>query len=76
VLIRRRPRSLAEAVFALFVVLLIGSLGTSLGLAAAAVQHESSRPVQIDKFVRPFDESPPALNRDRKRLGRDEDLFP
>jgi hypothetical protein len=74
---RRRPSSFAEAAFALFVVLLIALLGTGLGLAAAAVQHaDTAQPARIDKIVRPFDEDTPALNRDRKRLGRDEDLFP
>jgi hypothetical protein len=76
VLVRRRPRSLAEAAFALFVVVLLASLGTGLGLAAAAVQHESAQPVRIDKIVRAFDGDAPALNRDRKRLGREEELFP
>jgi hypothetical protein len=74
---RRRPTSFAEAAFALFVVLVIALLGTGLGLAAAAVQHDdTAQPARIDKIVSPFDEDTPALNRDRKRLGRDEDLFP
>jgi hypothetical protein len=71
--IRRRPTCFAEAALALFVAVLIASLGTGLGLAAAAVQRDdAAKPVRIDKIVRPFDEDSPALNRDRKRLGRDE----
>ncbi|HEY3181201.1 MAG TPA: hypothetical protein VGJ77_00070 [Gaiellaceae bacterium] len=68
---RLRRYSSAEACFFLFAVLLIGSLGTGLGLAAARLQDESSAShPPIHKIVRPFDESPPVLNRDRTRLDR------
>jgi hypothetical protein len=68
---RIRRYGAAEACFALFAALLIGALGTGLGLAAAWLQDgpsHSHRP--IHKIVRPLDESPPLLNRDRTRLDR------
>jgi hypothetical protein len=68
---RLRRYSPAEACFVLFVVLFIGSLGTGLGLAAARLQGDSSAShPQIRKIVRPFDDSPPVLNRDRTLLDR------
>jgi hypothetical protein len=68
---RIRRYSGAEACFALFAALLIGLLGTGIGLAAARLQDgpsESHRP--IHKIVRPLEESPPLLNRDRAHLDR------
>jgi hypothetical protein len=68
---RLRRYSAAEACFVLFAVLFIGSLGTGLGLAAARLQGDSSTShPPIRKIVRPLDESPPPLNRDRTMLER------
>jgi hypothetical protein len=68
---RIRRFGAAEACFVLFAALIIGSVGTGLGLAAARLQDgpsQSHRP--IHKIVRPLDESPPLLNRDRSLLDR------
>jgi hypothetical protein len=66
---RLRRYSPAEACFVLFAALLIGSLGTGLGLAAARLQGESSTShPRIAKIVRPLEDSPPVLNRDRRLL--------
>jgi len=68
---RLRRYSAAEACFFLFVALLIGSLGTGFGLAAARLQATADEPRRpIEKIVRPFDADPPLLNRDRTRLDR------
>jgi hypothetical protein len=68
---RLRRYNPADACFVLLAVLLVGVFGTGLGLAAAWLQDDSSTShPPIQKIVRPFDESPPALNRDRTLLDR------
>jgi hypothetical protein len=66
---RVRRYGAAEACFVLVAALLIGSLGTGLGLAAARLQSSPDGPhAPIHKIVRPLDDAQPALNRDRTML--------
>ena len=66
---RIRRYGAAEACFYVVAALLVALLGTGVGLGAARLQDDSSpshRPIQ--KIVRPLEDGPPLLNRDRSPL--------
>jgi hypothetical protein len=62
---RLRRITAAELMAAIVAAIVIGLLGTGLGLAAVRVEHD--QPKAPLKMIGPA-EDPPTLNRDRRRL--------
>lgn len=63
--------STTQACLTFLAAIVVGSLGTGLGLAAAKLQDGAEAPHRpAHRIVRPLEESPPVLNRDRTLLDR------